>query len=164
MAYNQLSGQNNGPLTCGVCGAAGPALLFCAKAPDGASSEQYKIFKCGACGSAQIGAPPDAAACQALYREQYWGGKQTQYQWKIKNALTGIFLRQRVKAIASCITKNSVVLDYGCGNGEFVRAMRKAGYDCYGFEPNTGSDSEYINSAAEVRDIAGKDIFRNCRL
>jgi 2-polyprenyl-3-methyl-5-hydroxy-6-metoxy-1,4-benzoquinol methylase len=133
-------------MKCGICGATMSALLFCATPPDKTSPEQFKVFKCSACGSAQIGVTPDSAEHQKLYFKEYWGGRQTQYQGRIKNTLTNVFLRQRVNSIAACITKDSIVLDYGCGNGEFVNAMRKAGYQCYGFEPNTGSDSEYISS------------------
>ncbi|MFH0799370.1 MAG: class I SAM-dependent methyltransferase [Pseudomonadota bacterium] len=146
MAYPNLSGKNDSPIKCGVCGAAMPSLLFCATPPDKTSLKQIAVFKCGECGSAQTGAAPDCVVHQKLYFKEYWGSRKTRYQGRLKNMLTDVFLRQRVKNMAACISKTSVILDYGCGNGEFVKAMRRAGYQCYGFEPNARSDCEFISS------------------
>src|SRR5512147_1480448 len=42
-------------------------------------------------------------------------------------------------ALASFLPAGAYVLDVGCGDGAYTRALRKAGIDCYGYDgnPNT---------------------------
>jgi len=108
-------------------------------------------LRCSDCGSARTEIPPGTAEHQDLYFKDYWGAESDRAGGGLSHALTGIFLRQRVRAISGELTKDSEVLDYGCGNGEFVGAMRAAGYNCYGFEPNSGLRSGHINSRVKDR-------------
>jgi SAM-dependent methyltransferase len=49
--------------------------------------------------------------------------------------------------------KSGTALDIGCGSGNFLRAMRKAGFEVYGIEPSeTGS--------AYAREVHGVETFR----
>ena len=36
-------------------------------------------------------------------------------------------------------TSGNTILDYGCGTGDFLNAMDRAGWDCSGIEPNEGA-------------------------
>lgn len=138
-------------MTCAVCGGAlGPELLS-APAPDAQDGPVYGVRRCGSCGTAQVWPLPDPAAVQDLYFKEYWGAESGRYQGALSRRLTDIFLSSRVRAVRRFVPPGGAVLDYGCGNGEFVRAMRGAGYDCFGYDPNSASESEYVNRGHEGR-------------
>lgn len=138
-------------MTCGLCGSPlGPELLAAA-APDAPAGGTYRVRRCAGCGVAQVWPLPDPAAAQDLYFKEYWGAERNKYQGALSRRLTDIFLSSRVRAVRRLAPAGAAVLDYGCGNGDFVRAMRAAGYDCRGYDPNASSDYEYVNKGHEGR-------------
>ncbi len=46
--------------------------------------------------------------------------------------------RQMLGARGHALAKSCTILDFCCGNGEYVAAFVEAGYDAYGFEPYSG--------------------------
>jgi hypothetical protein len=51
------------------------------------------------------------------------------------------------------------VLDIGCGQGEFVDALRSQGIDAVGFDPVLRKESDYLRARYWTPDDAGADIF-----
>lgn len=146
MADNKLQGEIlDKRVACGVCAAPLDRVFLTAPAPDADGARRYTLFKCAGCGNTQLFPLPAAAESQDLYFKEYYGAAANSAQGLLKNLLMGVFMGQRVRAVTRGLPKGAAVLDYGCGNGDFVFAMRRAGYDCRGYDPNSPSDSEFIN-------------------
>jgi 2-polyprenyl-3-methyl-5-hydroxy-6-metoxy-1,4-benzoquinol methylase len=50
--------------------------------------------------------------------------------------------RRRLIWLKSSLKKSSLVLDYGCGSGEFVRYLRSKSVAAYGYDPNLTVNSD----------------------
>ncbi len=117
---------------------ASPACPACGDLGTGASravpDHEYGIaylatyVACGACGSLRQDPMPSAAELAAFYPPDY-------------HAQTGQGLLGRLRHQARCrrlapLVGDGPLLDYGCGNGDFLRyvARRRPGPEYYGFE------------------------------
>lgn len=91
-----------------------------------------RYFECLACGLV-IAGPLDTPR-ETFYPEGYYGEGGVKFT-SFFEALRGFFLLERVKLVVNNKTISSGrVLDIGCGNGRFLRALALKGYDIYGIE------------------------------
>lgn len=111
------------PLTCPVCDAATHALVF-------NSANGYPIVRCSACSLVYTDArraPPPSELYPAFDQSEDVGTKSIR-------ASAGVFLKKRMGIVQSAV-KSGRLLDYGCGNGAFARAMSQNGFEAVGLEP-----------------------------
>jgi hypothetical protein len=50
------------------------------------------------------------------------------------------------RKVMKYVRRNSIIIDIGCGQGEFVNALRTQGLKAFGFDPVLKIENEYTNS------------------
>lgn len=124
------------PRPCPLCSAEpkGPAFPWVSSY----NAAEYRYFGCSACGTRYIDPVPDAAAMAAMYgsgeyhEEFYEGEGHAPYE-------------QTAARIATHLPKGARVLDYGCGAGHLIAALKARGMAAEGAE---FSASAAANAAA----------------
>ncbi len=109
---------------CAVCGESRAAFLFSARDPDGLSPEPFGLVRCGNCGLVFVSPRPAAQALGRYYSPGYYGKP---------GLVAGLFLAERA-AKAAAGRAPGKILDVGCGEGSFLAAMARRGWDAHGVE------------------------------
>ncbi|HEX3851866.1 MAG TPA: class I SAM-dependent methyltransferase, partial [Polyangiaceae bacterium] len=111
------------PTHCSICEA--PLGVRFEAVRDFVSGEAFSILGCPACG---LGVTSPAATDLARYYGAYWGGR---------HGFTAEYCaRRRVKLLASMarLPPGSRVLDFGSGDGNFLRRTAREGWVSFGLE------------------------------
>jgi len=98
----------------------------------------YNYLKCSSCASVFVDPVPDNQTfsrmyAKADYHDRYYDCKENQ------------FYTESVDLLKQYLSSGSLVLDYGCGTGDFLRALDTAGYIPFGVE----FDEDAARSAGE---------------
>lgn len=110
------------------------------------SEELYHLHKCCSCGLVCLPDPAAVAAATA-YPASYFKRASG-----LARALEKFFNWRRVRFLAKYRSTGDV-LDFGCGSGEFVRALTAAGVPCFGLDPHapeTGSDGAFVRGTLDT--------------
>ncbi|MBS1636240.1 MAG: class I SAM-dependent methyltransferase [Bacteroidetes bacterium] len=127
--------QNN---TCLVCGSNQfEPFLVCKDYT--VSKEDFQIVSCKSCGFKFTNPRPADSVIGVYYKsEDYVSHSNTRkglinrvYHW-VRNYTLGKKL-----ALVSRHVSRGTILDYGCGTGMFLSVCHKAGWTCFGMEPDT---------------------------
>lgn len=155
--------QNN---TCLVCGSNQfEPFLVCKDYT--VSKEDFQIVSCKSCGFKFTNPRPADNIIGEYYKsEDYVSHSNTRkglinriYHW-VRNYTLGKKL-----ALVSRHVSRGTILDYGCGTGMFLSVCHKAGWSCFGMEPDTdaralakehGLPQVYSNKAELVTSMANK--------
>lgn len=102
------------------------------------SNEEFKIMKCEECDFLFTNPRPDKHNIGSYYKsDQYIS--HTDKSNNLVNSLYRIVrqytIKQKVKLISS-YCKQKTVLDFGCGTGDLLLALKKENWKVYGFEPD----------------------------
>lgn len=128
-----------GKTTCPLCSSTGPSRhLTCTDHL--VSSEKFDLYKCPECGFVFTFNYPDEKEIGRYYDS----GEYVSHDDKAKGILNLIYLqarnimllRKRRLVENSTGIKKGNILDIGCGTGYFAGAMKKAGWEVKGIEPN----------------------------
>lgn len=134
------------PRSCPLCGAApdGPAFPWESRY----NSATYRYFGCSACGTRFIDPQPDAATFAAMYgsgeyhEEFYEGEGHAPYA-------------QTAARIAALLPAGARVLDYGCGTGHLLAALKERGLAAEGAEFSAASAANAAaRSGCTVHDLS----------
>ena len=128
---------------CPFCGsgAAGPAHPF----ESGFAGERFRYWRCAACGLVYIDPVPSAALFERMYEsgdyhESFYGGEgQGDYD-------------TTARRLAKHLPAGARVLDFGCGSGHLLAALKRHGLEPAGVEFSPGA----ANRAAAR---AGAEVF-----
>jgi 2-polyprenyl-3-methyl-5-hydroxy-6-metoxy-1,4-benzoquinol methylase len=85
--------------------------------------EQFRIWRCSACGSVHATDDVDLAHYYASYPFHSIGG-DSDVDWMLQ----AMYRKQLKRLRAAGLKREHAVLDYGCGGGAFVKFLRKHGY------------------------------------
>lgn len=117
---------------CALCGQTGRARWLSARDPDGLAPEPFGISLCPDCGVGYVNPRPPASELPAFYVRGYYGrpGEDSGFlgRW-----LARALMAERVAKASRGLARGRV-LDVGCGDGTFLAAMRRRGWDCWGVE------------------------------
>ena len=97
------------------------------------SDDMFNIVKCNACGFIYLNPRPDEKDIGVFY-PPYFHRQDRSLFYKIIEP----FFRTSQKSTVNSIKKfkpSGKILDIGCGNGDFLLAMKEAGYNVWGIEP-----------------------------
>lgn len=117
-----------------------PSCPVCQKAGDAYSvpAGDFQVYKCPACGLEYTWPIPSEVELQAFYATYH--DIRARQDVVIRNAERNLALLRD-----HGLTGDSTILDFGCGQGDFVRV---AGPNCYGLELS-GNDGERVYATAE---------------
>jgi len=99
---------------------------------------EYRLKKCKNCGLVFASPLPDLETIRILYERDY------DYSWFERwKVLKKIQAYHRVVRIKKYILPGSTILDVGCGHGYFVNALKKFGYESYGYDFSSNKNLVY---------------------
>ena len=81
---------------------------------------------------------PDEAQLSRWYDAEYYGEPSRKFVEPIANGVAR-FQRARAQRVSRAIPAGARILDIGCGNGGFLAAMKRRGYEVEGTERTEGS-------------------------
>lgn len=122
-------------INCPVCGSSSYRLLF--KSRDFRfciSEERFNIVRCNECGFIILNPRPQEDALTAFYPSDFNKRPGSLFYKAIEPAFK--IAQQLTINLISKYKPEGKALDIGCGNGDFLLAMQKKGFDVYGVEPN----------------------------
>ena len=123
-----------------------------------AHNDSFMLKICKNCSFISIFPIPTKKTLREYYDQNYWqaGEKRSSsflshlYKWRMINIVTSI--RKRCQPPGK-------ILDWGCGDGAFIKLLRAYGYDCYGIDAyNEEINSPYIRNAT-INDTDFPDKF-----
>lgn len=126
------------------------------------SKNNFEIVECSNCGFAFTNPRPEESELWKYYEsEEYISHSNTK-----KGIVSRLYQRVRKHTLRKklgLINSNSaigVILDIGCGTGEFLNTAKLAGWDTFGIEPNPNARKQCIeNYKLDVRDEKELDKF-----
>ncbi len=126
---------------CGICG--NDTIVRFPSVKDTSTGDSFSIFECISCGVGQTFPRPDDLS--AYYDNTYYGNRH--------GKTGGYCVKRRMKIVSSAVerTAGKRLLDIGCGDGSFMRAMMESGWTAAGTERNP--DSESTKGLAVEEDI-----------
>lgn len=134
------------PRPCPLCGALpkGAAFPWASRY----AGAEYRYFACSACATRYIDPVPDSAAMAQMYgsgeyhEEFYEGEGHSPY-------------RQTAARIAAQLPRGARVLDYGCGAGHLIAALKALGIDAEGAEFSAAAaGNAAAKSGCRVHDLS----------
>lgn len=138
---------------CPICSSHDTLFRFEKRDTDLRTESLYSLYECVSCSIGFVDPQPSADVMASLYEDEFFSKKKrtgvlsTVFGW-LENGL----FRRRVRLIGRLVAPHcKSVLDVGCGNGKFLRAMRTAGHDVVGIEPSPAG-------AARAREDHGLDV------
>ena len=117
---------------CAVCGAKSSTPALSANDPDGLSSQPFSIVRCVSCGLLRVDPRPSAVEIGRYYLPAYYD-KPGEDSGGLGRLIARFFMSERV-AKASGNQSAGRVLDIGCGEGTFLAAMARRGWEAWGVE------------------------------
>ena len=102
----------------------------------------YRYLQCSNCGLVFADPLPDEPVLKEVYEHAY------DYSYAVRfNRLKKIQAYHRAWRLRRILPRGASVLDYGCGHGYLVEALRHFGYNAYGFDvgyrPDTFAHSQF---------------------
>jgi 2-polyprenyl-3-methyl-5-hydroxy-6-metoxy-1,4-benzoquinol methylase len=118
-------GANQRTPVCPLCGASGrlPRARFGSRW----NGRQFDFLSCTGCGSKFMAPTPSAADLEKIYA-------QSEYHEVHYGELSPEQFRRSLAVASGFAPSGSRVLDFGCGNGQFLIAATHAGYSATGVE------------------------------
>lgn len=121
---------------CNICKSTQFKFFLIAQDPDSEEKKEYNLLKCVNCKFIFLEQKKEDITFESAYSPSYWG------RTKISNFFyNAIFLRER-RSIITRLKRKGKLLDFGCGQGEFLEFMSEKRLDVYGVET-----PEYVNYA-----------------
>lgn len=139
---------------CAVCGARESAPVLNAREPNGLALEPFALVSCGACGHLFVSPRPEGAELARYYFREYYKKPGPALE-----APVGLLARLFESAKTARLTrrlKPGRVLDVGCGDGGFLAAMRRRGWEGWGVE--TSKDGFALAAARQGLKVFDKPL------
>jgi SAM-dependent methyltransferase len=120
-------------------------------------AEVYRLSQCRTCSFISTSPMPSLETLRQYYDQDYWlpGNGRTS---KLLTRLYAIRMAGIIKDIRQLVLPKARILDWGAGDGSFVRLLDQQGYDSYGidqFSCPTGHP-KLINAAIDAAPFADK--------
>lgn len=135
--------------TCRICGKEGMQVILsnCKTTFD----ETYSLIQCDSCSFVSIYPIPSVETLKRYYGKNYWhkGDGKVNY---LLDKLYKFRMQGIVRDIQKIVPAKCRILDWGAGDGAFIRLLEETGYDCVGIDlysvPKT--EQSLINATIET--------------
>lgn len=117
---------------CAACGSSRSEPEFTASDPDGQSPLPFDVVRCSACGMVFVSPRPAGEDLGRFYTAGYYD-KPGEDSGGLGRRLARMFMLERAAKAGRGMPPGRV-LDIGCGEGTFLAAMRRRGWDAWGVE------------------------------
>lgn len=131
---------------CALCGGRDARGLFAAPAP---GQGPRSVVQCLGCSLVSVCPLPDPAEIPGLYGPDYYGELNQKFG-PLTELFVLLFRLARVRALRAMGVRGGKVLDVGCGRGQFLRLLKRLGYEISGTELSADS------AAAARRHLGGR--------
>lgn len=124
---------------CPLCGAKEGSAHFLECADYLLATGQYSMVTCGSCRHVYTNPRPFANELDKYYQAPAYISHNEQaqsFQQQLYFKVQAFMLGQKQKLIGRLKLPNKNLLDVGCGAGAFLKKMKNADLQCFGFEPN----------------------------
>ncbi|MBU3947293.1 MAG: class I SAM-dependent methyltransferase [Proteobacteria bacterium] len=95
--------------------------------------EIFNLVQCDGCDLYCLYPAPDEVTLLRYYDTEYYGASPLKFAGPIARAIA-ILQNQRAKRVAKFVRQGGKILDIGCGNGRFLKEMKRQGYSVEGTE------------------------------
>ncbi len=102
------------------------------------SQESFNIVSCKSCGFKFTNPRPDNSVLGNYYKAESYVSHTNSKKGivnKLYHAVRNYTLKSKIKLVSSYVSRGTI-LDYGCGTGMFLGAIKKVGWETYGMEPD----------------------------
>jgi SAM-dependent methyltransferase len=143
---------------CAVChGPLSDSVLACRD--DLCSGESFDLLLCPQCGSLSTDPVPDILTIAKYYPSAYspWGtgaGLIDRINLSVRRVTTSLRVKE---ALRMCSASHGRLLDIGCGDGTFLRAMSRRSWEVHGVEPDPRARERAAHAGTTV-DSALQDV------
>ena len=117
------------------------------------SHETFQLVECPECHLVITNPRPNASEIARYYQSENYISHSNSSKGVsnfIYQTVRKIAIRGKVALIEGLNKNPKIILDYGCGTGEFLNAMKKRGWNCKGIETSTKARQMAINNYALV--------------
>jgi SAM-dependent methyltransferase len=122
------SADNN---TCRLCGTSGQQIILHDIITT--HNDRFSLKKCETCSLVATSPMPSDELLQRYYDQDYWQAGRVKND-SILNILYKLRMRRIVSAIRKYANYDSKILDWGCGDGSFIKLLRNFGLHCSGID------------------------------
>ncbi|HRY33464.1 MAG TPA: class I SAM-dependent methyltransferase [Bacteroidales bacterium] len=85
----------------------------------------YRVVFHESCGAFSLFPRPDEQALQKAYDDSYYGSSEKKFTFPLVERVIEWFREGRARKLAKWLNEGDRVLDLGCGNGHFLKALLK---------------------------------------
>jgi SAM-dependent methyltransferase len=117
---------------CAICGSDDTVGLFSCREPNGLSEQPFALVRCRICGLVFIHPKRSAAELERFYFPEYYRKPPPGLARLIEGVVA--WLADRRAAKVERLRRGRRILDIGCGDGAFLAAMRRRGWEAWGVE------------------------------
>jgi len=133
---------------CPIC--KGTEFTFLRKCRDfTVSQEEFSLISCAKCGLVFTNPRPDATNISKYYESPDYISHSNSRKGLINQlyqTVRSYSLKKKLALINQLKLKNKVILDIGCGTGEFLAVCDKDGWKTLGIEPNQSARNQAIEN------------------
>ena len=137
---------------CLVCGSSHFEPFFTCKDYT-VSQETFNVVSCKECGFKFTNPRPENSVLGNYYKAESYVSHTNSKKGivnKLYHAVRNYTLKSKIKMVSGFVSRGTI-LDYGCGTGMFLSAIKNAGWETYGMEPD--------NDAKKMASENGNNVF-----
>lgn len=117
------------------------------------SQETFMIVSCSSCGFKFTNPRPDDSVIGNYYKAESYISHTNSKKGivnKLYHYVRNYTLKSKIKMVSGFVSRGTI-LDYGCGTGMFLSAIKNAGWETYGMEPD--------DDARKIASESGNNVF-----
>jgi len=123
--------------------------------------EEYFLRECKKCSFVTLAPIPDDQVLKKYYNSDYWLGNNSHVS-KYLNLFFALRMNDVVRELTKLTPANGCILDWGAGDGSFVRLLNKKGFDCIGIDSYSSDCDEEKILTADIQNTPFPSQYFDC--
>ncbi|MFC1812829.1 class I SAM-dependent methyltransferase [Thermodesulfobacteriota bacterium] len=124
-------------------------------------NEEFCLQKCKECFFITLAPLPDDQVLEKYYNRDYWDEESTSTS-KHLNHFFALRMGGVVRELKRLIPENGRILDWGAGDGSFVRLLNKKGFSAYGIDKFSTACDETMIFSSTIHDTPFASRYFDC--